>query len=162
MLLTNCSAVPLVKGENPASQYWAQELQHEQESNATLTTHIVVTVRKIRERQSCHEHTIGPEKKKKICDKLTKGAFKYTSLEVKHCSSWPLTKEQWVSWNNLHNARFADISSFSSLFLAGSYALITFSMHAPYFSSIYSSQLLPLPPTSVSESLGMKHHYALL
>ena len=162
MLLANCSAVPLVKGESSASQYCARELQHGQESNAALTTHIVATVTKITERQSCHEHTLAQKKQLSASHKLTKGVFKHTSSEIKHSSSWPLTKEQWVSWNNLHNAPFAGTSSLSSMFLASPYALITFSMHAPYFSSIYSSQLLPVPPTSMSESLGMKHHYALL
>lgn len=87
MLLTNCSAVPLVKGESSASRCCAQELQHGQESNAVLTTRIVATVIKIKESQSFHEHTFAQKKQLPVSDKLTEGAFKYTSSEIKHRSS---------------------------------------------------------------------------
>lgn len=92
-------------------------------NNAALTIHTVARVIKIRERRSCHEHKLAPPKQLSVSYKLAEGVFKYTNSEIKHISSWPLTKEQWVSWNNLHNARFAGTSSLSSMFLASPYAL---------------------------------------
>lgn len=52
---------------------------------------------------------------------------------MKHSSSLPLTTDQWVSWNNSDNARFAGTSFLSFLFLADLYAMTTLHCTLPVF-----------------------------
>lgn len=111
MLLTSCSAVPLVRGKRSASHFCAQVLQSGPEINAAPSTCCGYTSTESgRSKVVMNIYWRRKIPQLSVSDKLTKGVFKYSDSEIKNSSSLPLTTEQWLSLNNSDNARSAGTS----------------------------------------------------